>query len=105
MSALGARLRAAREGRGASLEAASREAGVPLRYLQMLEAGHFPTVADPAYLTHFLRRYASYLGLDTEAAARDFLSETEPEAVARRTPPEVRAATGKPRLRPRSLPP
>jgi cytoskeleton protein RodZ len=58
----------------------------------MLEEGRFPAVADPAYLTHFLRRYALWLGLDAETMARDFLDETEPETAARRSgrmPPET----------------
>ena len=83
-SALGARLRAAREKRGIEREAAAVQARIPLRYVAMLEEGRFPTVADPAYLTHFLRRYAEHLGIDPEIAARDFLNETEPEAASRR---------------------
>lgn len=83
-SAVGARLREAREKRGLSEEAASREAGLPLRYLKMLEEGRFPTVADPAYLTHFLQRYARFLGLDPGATTRSFLQETEPETASRR---------------------
>jgi cytoskeletal protein RodZ len=50
----------------------------------MFEEGRYPVVADPAYLTHFVRRYATYLGLDAWQASRDFIAETEPETALRR---------------------
>ena len=81
---LGGRLRLAREARGVSAEVASEQASVPIRYLRMFEEGRYPVVADPAYLTHFVRRYATYLGLDAWQASRDFIAETEPETALRR---------------------
>jgi cytoskeletal protein RodZ len=81
---LGERLRLAREARGVSVEGASEQASVPIRYLRMFEEGRYPVVADPAYLTHFVRRYATYLGLDAWQASRDFIAETEPETALRR---------------------
>ena len=81
---LGERLRVAREARGVSAELASEQASVPIRYIRMFEEGRYPVVADPAYLTHFVRRYASYLGLDAWQASRDFIAETEPETALRR---------------------
>src|SRR5205085_3132346 len=81
---LGERLRLAREARGVSAEVASEQASVPIRYIRMFEEGRYPVVADPAYLTHFVRRYASYLGMDAWQASRDFIAETEPETALRR---------------------
>jgi cytoskeletal protein RodZ len=43
----------------------------------MFEEGRYPMVADPAYLTHFVRRYAASLGLDELAASRELIAETE----------------------------
>jgi cytoskeleton protein RodZ len=83
---LGDRLRHARESRGASTEKASEQASIPIRYIQMFEEGHHPLVADPAYLTHFVRRYAAYLGLDVWQASRDFIAETDPETALSRAP-------------------
>lgn len=110
---IGQRLRAAREAKSKSIDEASHEAGLPVRYLRMLEEGRFPAVADPAYLTHFLRRYASYLALDVDQVTREFLLQTEPDTSARRTgkkPPEmvrpkVRLRSASPRVRlPASVP-
>ncbi|MGH7899020.1 MAG: helix-turn-helix domain-containing protein [Candidatus Binatia bacterium] len=81
---LAGKLRAAREAKGASIDAAHRATGVPLHYLTMFEEGRFPMVSDPAYLAPFMRRYAAYLGLDSEQALRDLITENEPETVARR---------------------
>jgi len=81
---LGDRLRLARESRGITTELASEQAAVPIRYIRMFEEGRYPVVADPAYLTHFVRRYASYLGMDAWQASRDFIAETEPETALRR---------------------
>jgi len=82
---LGGRLRVAREARGVTVEVASEQSSVPIRYLRMFEEGRYPVVADPAYLTHFVRRYASYLGLDAWQASRDFIAETEPDNALRRS--------------------
>jgi len=43
----------------------------------MFEEGRYPMVADPAYLTYFVRRYAATVGLDELEAAREFIAETE----------------------------
>jgi transcriptional regulator with XRE-family HTH domain len=74
---LAERLRAARNERGFSLEAASQKSKVALRYVRMFEEGRYPMVADPAYLTYFVRRYAASLGLDELEASRELIAETE----------------------------
>lgn len=82
---LAERLLNGRAAKGVSPEVASEQACVPIRYVRMFEAGNYPVVADPAYLVHFVRRYAGYLGLDAETASRDLIAETEPETARRRT--------------------
>ena len=74
---LAERFRAARNERGFSLETMSEKSRVALRYVCMFEEGRYPMVADPAYLTCFVRRYAASLGLDESEAAREFIAETE----------------------------
>ncbi|MEA2626313.1 MAG: Helix-turn-helix domain, partial [Candidatus Binatota bacterium] len=74
------RLQSARKAAGKSAETASRDSGVAMRYLKMFEEGEYPLVADTAYLAPYVRKYASYLGLDGEEAVREFLLETEPQA-------------------------
>lgn len=81
---LAERLRKGREAKGVSAEVASAQSSVPIRYVRMFEEGEYPVVADPAYLAHFVRRYAAYLGLDAETASRDLIAETEPETALRR---------------------
>src|SRR5204862_221639 len=81
---LAERLRRSRESKGVTPEAASEESAVPVRYVRMFEEGRYPVVSDPAYLAHFVRRYATYLGLDAEQASRDLIAETEPETALRR---------------------
>ena len=74
---LAERFRAARNERGFSLETMSEKSRVALRYVCMFEKGRYPMVADPAYLTCFVRRYAASLGLNELEAAREFIAETE----------------------------
>src|SRR5882724_12297948 len=81
---LAERLRRSREAKGVTPETASEESAVPVRYVRMFEEGRYPVVSDPAYLAHFVRRYAMYLGLDAELASRDLIAETEPETALRR---------------------
>ena len=88
---LAERLRKGREAKGVSPEVASEQSSVPVRYVRMFEEGEYPVVADPAYLAHFVRRYAGYLGLDAEAASRDLIAETEPETAQRRAGKITRA--------------
>jgi hypothetical protein len=95
---LAERLRAARNERGLSLETASQKSGVALRYVCMFEEGRYPMVADPAYLTSFVRRYAASLGLDEFDAARELIAETECSPSPVRTGGS-RPAAAKPKLR------
>jgi cytoskeleton protein RodZ len=71
------RLIAAREARGLDRAQAAAGAGISLRYLTMLEEGEYPLVSDPAYLSPFIRRYATFLELPAEDTVVAFLSETE----------------------------
>ncbi len=86
------RLIAAREARGLDRAQAAAGAGISLRYLTMLEEGEYPLVSDPAYLSPFIRRYATFLDLPAEDTVVAFLSETEvAERVAAASVPLPRA--------------
>lgn len=68
-------LRAAREQRGLSVAEAAQQAGIPLQYVQLLEGEKDVTVgiADELYLVPFLRRYATFLGLEAGDLLPEFL--------------------------------
>jgi transcriptional regulator with XRE-family HTH domain len=66
MSALGDALRAAREERELSLEAAAEATRIPINYLAALEEESLSTFTSDLHARGFLRNYAVYLGLDPE---------------------------------------
>ncbi len=68
MGELGEWLRAAREGRGLSLEQAAEQTRVPLNYLQALEDEDLSVFSSSLHIRGFLRNYAASLGLDAEKA-------------------------------------
>jgi len=64
---IGQELRQARLERKLSLEEVSRATFIRLQHLQAMEAGKFEALPSPAQARGFLRAYASYLGLASEA--------------------------------------
>ena len=81
-------LHGARKSVGLSVEQASRDAGIPIRYARLLEgeSGAGIGISDSLYLIPFFRRYANYLGLKAEDLLPDFLGEMQ----------EVPGAMGRP---------
>ncbi|MEM9501624.1 MAG: RodZ domain-containing protein [Pseudomonadota bacterium] len=59
-------LRAAREEQKLELEHVSAQTRIPVRHLEVLEAGEFDTLPSRAYAIGFSRTYASELGLNPE---------------------------------------
>ena len=76
-STLGMYLLANRERRGVKREEAARETRIPAHYLRMMESNDYAMIADQLYLLPFLRRYAEYLGLDSEEIAIRFVREVQ----------------------------
>jgi len=76
-SSLGRFLSAARERRGLTPDAAIRESHIPGHYLRMLESNDYSMISDQLYLLPFLRRYATFLGLDPEEIAMRFVREVQ----------------------------
>ncbi len=58
-----------------SLQAVHQETRISMIYLEALEAGRWEVFPAEVYLIGFLRKYASYLGLDAEEMARLYKSE------------------------------
>ncbi len=71
---IGERLKSAREAKGTSLEDACRATKVQKAVLQAIEGNRLQEQIDPAYAKILLKKYASYLGLDGSAFAKEFIS-------------------------------
>jgi cytoskeletal protein RodZ len=63
----------ARERKGLTREQVATDAHIPPHYVKMIETDSYDMISDRLYLVPFLRRYASFLGLDADGAtlARD----------------------------------
>jgi len=87
--ALGGLLKAARLAGNIPLQRAAEDTRISLRHLQSLEGGQYRDLPGGMYNRAFLKCYAAYLGLDSEALLRKYEQEFEPyiDKVARaRTP-------------------
>jgi len=67
---LGQRLRAAREARGLTCEAAAQQLRLPASVLQCLEAEHFDRIGHAVYLRSYLHKYLQLLDLPQVLAER-----------------------------------
>jgi cytoskeletal protein RodZ len=76
-SSLGRFLSSARERRGLTHEGAIKDSHIPGHYLRMLESNDYSMISDRLYLMPFLRRYATFLGLDPEEIAMRFVREVQ----------------------------
>ena len=72
METIGQRLRQARERLGLSLEEAERTTRIRATHLAALERDEFGTLPSPVQARGFLKNYADYLGLNTEALMQDY---------------------------------
>ena len=77
---IGARLRAAREARGLTLEQVAAETRIPQRHLVAIEAGDFARLPGRTYAVGFTRTYAKMLGLDQEEAAGRVRAELDEQS-------------------------
>lgn len=71
----GERLRAARVGRGLTLEQVAAQTRIPKRQLVMLEAGDFAGLPGRTYALGFSRTYAKLVGLDDDEIAAQVRAE------------------------------
>lgn len=87
MSELGDMLRDARHKKHATLEHAAAATRIKVPFLAALEDGEYGQLPGPAYITGFLRNYASYLGLHPDDVVQEYNSYRPV------TQPTVRPAT------------
>ena len=73
MESIGDLLREARQSKKAMLEDASRATKIKIDILEKLETGAFDQLAAPAYTKGFLKLYAEYLGLDSQAIVEAYV--------------------------------
>ncbi|HYA34618.1 MAG TPA: helix-turn-helix domain-containing protein, partial [Candidatus Binataceae bacterium] len=93
---LGAYLTAVREKRGVSRQDVSREAHVPQHYVTMIETDDYALISDQLYMLPFLRRYATFVGLDAEEVASRFVRDVQrADVTASRMSEPIPMADGK----------
>lgn len=99
---IGGRLRAAREGRGLSLQDIANQTRIPVRHLQHVEQEEWDDLPAVTYCVGFVRAYANAVGLDGQEFGREVreqLSGVRPRAAAA----EYYEPTDPARVPPRSL--
>lgn len=77
---IGARLRAAREVKGLTLEQVAAQTRIPQRHLQTIEAGDYAQLPGRTYAVGFVRTYAKTVGLDQNEAVAAVRSELDAQA-------------------------
>lgn len=74
---LGHLITEARERKGMTREQVVGEAHLPAHYIKMIETDSYDLISERLYLVPFLRRYATFLGLDAEEIASRFVSDVQ----------------------------
>lgn len=74
-SAVGERLRAARDEKGLSLEDIATQTRIPRRHLEAIEAGDWSDLPAPTYTIGFAKSFASAVGLDRTEVGDDVRAE------------------------------
>lgn len=94
---LGKVITEARERKGMTRDQVINEAHLPAHYVKMIETDNYDLISDRLYLVPFLRRYATFLGLDAEEVASRFVSGVQhAEANVVRLSQEITVVTKKP---------
>ena len=94
---LGRVITEARERKGMTRDQVINEAHLPAHYIKMIETDNYDLISDRLYLVPFLRRYATFLGLDAEEVASRFVSNVQhAEANVVRLSQEITVVTKKP---------
>lgn len=90
---IGNTLKAARESRGATLEAAEESTKIRRKYLEALEAENFAQLPGRVYIKGFIRNYAKFLGLNPDALAAAYEEMVPPSEKEDDSPPAKRMTT------------
>lgn len=67
----------ARTRRGLSADDVKSQTRIPTLYLKAIETDNYGLISDQLYLLPFLRRYASFVGLDPEDVASRFIRDVQ----------------------------
>jgi cytoskeleton protein RodZ len=76
----GARLRAAREARGLSVEACAHTLRLPIRVIRQLESGDYSGIDYQVYLAGYLSKYGQHVGVE-DAATQAEIQRLKPSQV------------------------
>lgn len=94
---LGQLITETRERKGLTREQVINEAHLPAHYVKMIETDDYDLISDRLYLVPFLRRYATFLGMDAEEVASRFVTNVQhAEANVVRISQEITVVTKKP---------
>lgn len=77
---IGARLRAAREVKGLTLEQVAAQTRIPQRHLQTIESGDFSALPGRTYAVGFVRTYAKTVGLEQGDAVASVRAELDAQS-------------------------
>ena len=102
-SAVGERLRAAREEKGLALEDIATQTRIPRRHLEAIEAGDWSQLPAPTYTIGFAKSYASAVGLDRTEVGEEVRTEIGGSRPMVTTTAEVFEPTDPARTMPRWL--
>jgi len=76
MESIGSRIKSAREAKGISIEQAQKDTRISSRILKAIEADMTQEmISGPVYVKSFIRKYATYLGLDGKSLAESYTGE------------------------------
>ena len=76
-ASLGKLLTEARKNGGFTAEQVAAETHIPPHYVKAIETDDYGMISDQLYLLPFLRRYATFIGLDPEDVASRFVREVQ----------------------------
>lgn len=102
-SGAAARMRAAREAAGLSLQDIADRTRVPLRHLAALEEGHFSALPGTTYVSGFARAYARAVGMDESELVQQLRDEIGEAGGLGHSPYEFEEAVNPARIPPRWL--
>lgn len=94
----GARLRAAREAQGLTLDAVAARTRLPVKHIEALEAGDAAALPEPFYVRSFLKKYAEVVGLDPAEVALQPAPAVEAAQAAKEPAPAAWASLLRPFL-------
>ena len=74
LATIGGKLKSAREKKGVTIDQAQRQTHIHSTVLLALEEGRSDEILTPTYVKSFLRKYSSYLDLDSNQLLKEYLT-------------------------------